>query len=213
MFLQWAQLNSSGCQDFPRATRKGPLPRERDQLDPKMKVFDGGLERISSYICLVNCLISFFSTGMVELATCTETEWWQRGREARVLGRPSTRSNLLLFSICLGFGGTSDCITGSRFVYIIMTAKEKAEMEKQHPNNTCLREEQNWKNLEMLILKNNDFMRGFSLSSPHMMSCACFSTLVNVSNSASNLITESELDLISCLKLVGRLLFHSNMTN
>lgn len=68
-------------------------------------------------------------------------------------------------------------------------------------------------NLVMFILKNNDFLRGFRLSSLHIMSYAYFSTLVNVSNSASKLITESELYLISCLQLVGKLLFHSNMTN
>lgn len=27
--LQWAQLNSSGCHDFPKATKKGPLIRKK----------------------------------------------------------------------------------------------------------------------------------------------------------------------------------------
>lgn len=43
----------------------------------------------------------------------------------------------------LGIWGISDCATASHFVYIVMTENENAEMEKQHQNDTCLRQEQN----------------------------------------------------------------------
>lgn len=42
---------------LPQSHKERTPAKERDQLDPKMKAFDGGLGRISSYICLVNCLL------------------------------------------------------------------------------------------------------------------------------------------------------------
>lgn len=63
------------------------------------------------------------------------------------------------------------------------------------------------------IHKNSDFLRSVTLSSLRMMPYAYFSTSLNVFNSASKLTTETELYTISYLKLVGRLLFHSNMAN
>lgn len=81
---------------------------------------------------------------MVELTTCTETVCDDKGEEKQECSADPPLSHLL------GIWGTSHCTTASHFVYIVMTEDENAEMEKQHQNNTCLRQEQNWKKKSQL---------------------------------------------------------------
>lgn len=157
---------------------------------------------------------------MVGMTTCTETGCDDKGEEKQECSAdPHSEATSSSFPLAWDLGhlwlrySESCCVHHYDWGWECWDGEEAPEQYMFKTGAKLKTNKQTKRSLAMFILKNNDFLRGFSLSSLHMMSYAYFSTLVNVSNSASELIAASELYLISSLKLVGRLLFHLNMTN